>query len=117
MAEDQTHAQPEDSDPLVQRLRARMPPANEQAVQRNQLEDFMASTGRMLDLQRRRIMDAENTYQSERTDLLNRYRVKVEDLKYEAEEALRELDEAHHKKAADAKRLLDRLATMRNMPL
>jgi hypothetical protein len=87
------------------------------APRRNQLEEFMASSARMLDIQRHFILDEESKYQVERIRLLDSFRVKLENIKFECSVAVRRLDEEHQKKTADAKKLLDRLAVMRDMPL
>lgn len=89
-------------------------------IQRNphsQLSDFMASSARMLDLQRKFINDEETAYQIERIKLLDSYRVQLENLKFEAATAVRELDQKHYARTSDARKLMERLVTMRDMPL
>jgi hypothetical protein len=96
---------------------ARMPNTGSVGAPRSQLADFMKSSVRMMELQRGFIQEAESDYQIERVRLLDSYRVKIENLKYEASVMVRDLDEAHQRKVGDARKLLDALVTMRNMPL
>ena len=106
------------TDGLIERInRAKDETHTGLTPRRNQLEEFMASSARMLDIQRRFIMEAESEYQVERVKLLDSYRVKLENIKFEAAQAVRKLDDEHQAKTNGAKKLLDRLATMRDMPL
>lgn len=93
----------------------RMPAANGvQRTARGQLDEFMATSQRMLEMQRKKVLDAESDYQIARIKLLDGYRVRMENLKYEASEALRDLDQRHREDNADAQALLARLTAMRN---
>jgi hypothetical protein len=112
------------SESLTERIRmikdTRLPPADSNVVQhreRNPLREFVDSSTRMLEIQRKKVQEAESAYHLDRVKLLDSYRVKLEELKYQAASALRDFDEQYRKDSADARKLLDRLATMRDMPL
>jgi cobalamin biosynthesis Co2+ chelatase CbiK len=119
MMVDDIQNEPVVDDGLSQSILERMRKATKdvERTPHRQLADFMASSARMLNVQRKHIMEAESNYQIERIKLLDSYRVQIENLKHDCAEAVRALDEKHREDIADAQTLLDRLATMRGMTL
>jgi hypothetical protein len=114
--------QPDDTQNLTERIRMikgeGLPRADAIVDRhRNPLQDFISSSTRMLEIQRRKVLEAESTYQIDRVRLLDSYRVKLEELKYQAASALRDFDDQYRKDSADARKLLERLNAMRDMPL
>jgi hypothetical protein len=94
--------------------RPQMPPAATlERTPSQQLEAFMASSKNMLEIQRRNIIAYESAYQQDRLKILDDYRVRIETLKHECADAIRELDTKHRRNLADSQNLLDRLAAMR----
>jgi hypothetical protein len=94
--------------------RPQMPPAATlERTPSQQLEQFMASSKNMLEIQRRNIISFESAYQQERLKLLDDYRVRIEILRHECADMVRELDAKHRRNLADSQNLLDRLAAMR----
>lgn len=79
----------------------------------SEAESFLANGARLLDKQRRKILEMESQNEFARVKLIDDYRVKLRDLEHEASEALREFDEQFDKDLGDAKRILDALAKMR----
>ncbi len=78
-----------------------------------QLEAFMASAAKMLEMQRRDLIRFESDYQVERIRLVDGYRVKIRQLQDECADAVRALDLKHRDNIADAENLLKRLNAMR----
>jgi hypothetical protein len=116
--------QPDAAETLSERIRMvkaeGLPRADHNVLQhreRNPLQDFVDSSTRMLEIQRKKVMEAESVYQIDRIKLLDSYRVKLEELKYQAASALRDFDDQYRKDSADARKLLERLNAMRDMPL
>ncbi len=101
---------------LAEARREPVMPHIPRAVERSphqQLEAFMASSAKMLELQRRQLIQSESDYQMERLRLLNDYHVRIQTLQNECADAVRLLDIRHKNDLADAQNILDRLAAMR----
>lgn len=79
----------------------------------SELERFMASAERLLEVQRRRMLSIESRYELDRVRLIDGYRVQMRNLEHAAREAVRNLDLAHERTAAEARKILDALTGMR----
>lgn len=78
-----------------------------------ELERFLASSQRLYDQQREKILALESDHEKARAALIDRYRVRLRNLEHEAEEALRECDDAYERTMADQRRMFKKLAAMR----
>lgn len=76
------------------------------------IEAFVKKATTMYEGQRRYLLDLETNYDTERTQLTDSFRRRLDDLQHEAVDALRECDAKHGKVIRDAKLILDRLSTL-----
>lgn len=74
------------------------------------LQTFMQGNSQMLETQRRNIQAAESKFEFERTQLIDSYRVKLEDLEHEAAQALLAFDTMHEAELTESRKLLALLA-------
>ena len=83
--------------------------------QATDLELFMHSGEKMLELQRVKISAARTRYDIERTRITDDYRTQLEAIEHEGREKLRQLDIAHERELEEAEHLVDVLTTMRDV--
>lgn len=98
-------------------ITAAAPPATPPATvpARSDLEAFMTSGEKMLELQRSKISTARSRYELERARMVDDYRTRIEALEHEGGESLRQLDIAHEKELGEAEHLIEVLTAMRDI--
>ena len=76
------------------------------------VEAFVKKATTMYEGQRKYLLDLESNYDTERAQLTDKFRRRLDDLQHEAADALRECDAKHGRIIKDAKLILDRLGTL-----
>jgi hypothetical protein len=79
-----------------------------------EIERFMTSSVSMWRKQRDKIAEMQIAYEADRFRVAESYKRKLQALNNEAEDAVRDIDRAHEAKLAEAKRMLDALAALRD---
>jgi hypothetical protein len=71
------------------------------------LQSVLTAGQKVYDKMRRAISEAETAYTLERARLVDSYRVRFEEVRHEAREAIRKLEEAHEQRMETGQRILN----------
>lgn len=82
-------------------------------LRNSEVESFLQSGERMLEMQRRKMIELESAHEIGRVKLIDTFRTRLLELEHEAGEALRKYDVSYEGDRAAQQRILDALVRMR----